>query len=225
MLDCAPLTAKLHTWFVVLVLSTVASLAAAADASPSKQAFTNGIGMVMIRMPGGYCVGKFEVTQEQYQAVMGRNPSKYKSGRNPVERVSWHDAMAFCRALTGIEKDAGRLPAGFAYSLPSEKQWNEFVGDASLEDAVHGRFGKDGEPLGPVEVGSRRANQFGLHDVRGNVWEWCLDDYLPNYNWKVLRGGAWSVSDPDNLAVSVRLNVEPETAYDFYGFRCVLTRE
>ncbi len=184
--------------------------------------FTNHCGMVMVVVTNGLCVGKYEVTQKQYELVMGKNPSRFKSERNPVERVNWHDAMAFCRELTQREQAAGRT--GFEYTLPTEQQWERFVGDASLDDAVYGRFGKDRENLGPLPVGSRKPNCFGLYDVRGNVWEWCLNEYMPNSLWKVLRGGAWSISDPDNMAVSARLNVEPETAYEFYGFRCVLVR-
>jgi len=209
---------------VLVLIAWSANAALAADRSGPDGIFTNTIGMVMVQMPGSYWVGKFEATQKEYEAVTGKNPSKFKAERNPVERVNWHDAMAFCRELTRREKDAGTLPAGFVYSLPTEKQWDQFVGDANLDDAVTGRFA-DGKPLGPLEVGSRKPNQFGLHDVRGNAWEWCLDAFMPNSHWKVLRGGAWSVSDPDNLAVSARLNVEPETAYEFYGFRCVLTPE
>jgi formylglycine-generating enzyme required for sulfatase activity len=98
------------------------------------------------------------------------------------------------------------------------------VTDAPLDQAVFNRFGPNKEPLGPAEVGSRKPNQLGLHDIRGNVWEWCLDLYMPNSQWRVLRGGAWSISDPDNMDPEIRLNVEPETRYDFYGFRCVLVR-
>ena len=206
-----------------LILTLVASAGFAADPPSATQTFTNTISMIMVGMPGGYWVGKYEVTQKEYQAVSGNNPSRFKAERNPVERVSWHDAMAFCKTLTEKERAAGTLPKGFVYSLPTEKQWDEFVGDAKLDDAVYARFGKSNEPLGPIPVGSRKPNQFGVHDVRGNVWEWCLNDYMANSPWKVLRGGAWSISDPDNMGIGVRLNVEPETAYEFNGFRCVLT--
>ena len=186
------------------------------------QTFTNSIGMVMVWLPEGFWAGKFEVTQAEYETVTGRNPSRYKSPRNPVERVSWYDAMAFCEKLTEMEKTVGRLPDGHAYSLPTDRQWETMVADASLEDAVYDRFEEDQKPLGPIEVGSKPANSLGLHDIRGNVWEWCLELFLPRYHWRVLRGGGWSISDPAKMETTLRLNVEPDSAYDFYGFRCVL---
>ncbi|MBI4025104.1 MAG: SUMF1/EgtB/PvdO family nonheme iron enzyme [Verrucomicrobia bacterium] len=187
--------------------------------------FKNSIGMEMVRMTEGYWVGKYEVTQEEYEKVTGTNPSRYKGARKPVEEVSWHDAMAFCKKLTELERPMGALPKGHAYTLPTDQQWIAFVADATLKQAVYGRFGPKQESLGPLEVGSLGANKFGLHDVRGNVWEWCLEKYLPGYAWHVLRGGAWSIADPEGLDISIRLNVEPETRYPFYGFRCVLTAE
>src|ERR1043166_3462509 len=117
-----------------LILTLLASAGFAADPPSATQTFTNSIGMAMVWMGEGYWVGKFEVTQKEYQAVTGKNPSKFKAERNPVERVSWHDAMAFCKALTEKERAAGTLPKGFVYSLPTEKQWDEFVGDSSLND-------------------------------------------------------------------------------------------
>jgi formylglycine-generating enzyme required for sulfatase activity len=195
-----------------------------ADELP-KGDITNTVGMILVSVPAGYWAGKYEVTQQEYERVMGSNPARFKAPRNPVERTSWHDAMAFCAKLRETERKAGKLPKGFAYSLPTEQQWVYLAADAKLEDAVRGRFGPNNEPLGPREVGSLKPNALGLYDTLGNVWEWCLDPYMPNNNWRVLRGGAWSVSDPDNFTTTVRLNVEPETSYEFYGFRCVLVRK
>lgn len=188
-----------------------------------RQTFTNSVGMVMVRIPAGYWAGQYETTQQEYERVTGANPSQFKAPRNPVERVNWHDAVAFCTKLTESERAAGKLPEGCSYRLPTEKEWVYLMADAKLQDAVRGRFGAKREPLGPREVGSLKPNQLGLHDMLGNVWEWCLDLYLPNYSWRVLRGGAWSVSDPEQFTAGTRLNVDPETAYGFYGFRCVLT--
>ncbi len=189
----------------------------AASAEPP---LTNRIGMVMIRVPAGFWAGQHEVTQAEYEKVMGTNPSKFRGARLPVQNVNWNDAMEFCRKLTELERPAGRV-----YRLPTEKEWEQLVADATLDDAVTGRFDKDGKGLGPAEVGSRKPNQLGLYDIRGNMWEWCLNDYMANSQWKVLRGGAWSVSDHDNLAIGTRLNVEPYVGYEFYGFRCVLVPE
>src|SRR5690606_12580790 len=76
-----------------------------------------------VRLTRGYWLGKTPVTQGQWQALMGNNPSHFKGANLPVERVSWDEAMAFCRRLTERERAAGRLPAGYAYTLASEAQW------------------------------------------------------------------------------------------------------
>ncbi|MBO7392297.1 MAG: formylglycine-generating enzyme family protein, partial [Verrucomicrobia bacterium] len=76
-----------------------------------------------VTLTRGYWMGKYEVTQSQYEAVMGKNPSSFKGSDLPVEKVSWNDAMEFCAKLTAIEKAAGRLPEGFEYTLPTEAQW------------------------------------------------------------------------------------------------------
>jgi formylglycine-generating enzyme required for sulfatase activity len=76
-----------------------------------------------VRITRGYWLGKYEVTQAEYEAVMGSNPSHFKGQRNPVETVSWNDAVAFCGKLTERERGAGRLPAGYEYRLPTEAEW------------------------------------------------------------------------------------------------------
>lgn len=202
----------------ILSLATVSVWAA----EPPKQTFTNSTGMVMVWVPAGFWAGKYEVTQTEYEKVVGNNPSKYKAARNPVERVNWHDAMAFCEKLTAIESREKSVPSGFTYTLPTDRQWETMLADTKLEDGVFARFGSDRKPLGPREVGSKPANSLGLHDMYGNIWEWCLELFMPNNQWRVLRGGGWSISSPTETSMKGRLNVEPETAYDFYGFRCVL---
>ena len=200
--------------------------------------FVNSIGMKLnwIRPINGW-VGVYDVTQEEYQKVMGENPSEFNGSRYPVETVSWNDAMAFCSKLTAIEKAAGTLPKGSTYTLPSDDQWSILVGDATLNDAVTSigmHMRGHTEP-----VGSRGANNFGLYDTRGDVREWCLDWYRNSMNdpalvaryhlndgrgkkFKVLRGGAWFDDVPDCLAVSYRISYPPDTLFKGYGFRCVL---
>jgi formylglycine-generating enzyme required for sulfatase activity len=156
-----------------------------------------------VTLTRGYWLGKYEVTQGQWEAVMGNNPSYFpQAGRNaPVEQVSWEDAQEYCKKLTDKERAAGRLPAGYEYSLPSEAQWeyacragtNTAFGYGSDEGNLwqHGNycdrsntndFGwkdknhNDGYDK-TAPVGSYKPNGWGLYDMHGNVWEWCADWY------------------------------------------------
>ena len=165
-----------------------------------------------VRLTKGFWLGKFEVTQAQWQELMGNNPSDFQNaGRDaPVEMVSWDQSMAFCRKLTEQEQRAGRLPTGYRYTLPTEAQWEYAAraGTASpygvtgnLED-IGWYSANSGGTTKPV--GQKRANAWGLHDMHGNVWEWC-SDWFGNYpggnatdptgpssgSYRVSRGGSW----------------------------------
>jgi formylglycine-generating enzyme required for sulfatase activity len=169
---------------------------------------TNSIGQVLVRLPSGLWVGKFEVTQAEYRKVMGDNPSKSVNERQPVERVTWKEANDFCRKLTELEQ--GRLPAGKVYLLPTEKQWKEFAGGQKFEDIPGGVTGRNA----PSVVGqSAPPNQFGLFDVLGNVWEWCLDGATGDE--KLLKGGAFNSANYDRTLL-------PDTRVSNCGFRCVV---
>lgn len=184
----------------------------------------NSIGMELVRLPAGYWVGRYEVTQEQYQRVMKCNPSCWKDPKRPVENVDWMEAEAFCEKLTQRDAAAGRLPANHQYSLPTEKQWEYYVADARLKDMVQGRW-KGNVPLGTMPVGSLGPNQYGLYDVRGNVWEWCSDWWNQKQYEKVLRGGSWDLVHPVDLEISYR-PVSPAVGRDGnIGFRVVLQEE
>ena len=156
-----------------------------------------------------FWLAKTEVTQAQWEAVMGSNPSYFKGGQLPVERVSWDDAMEFCRKLTERERQAGRLPAGTIYTLPTEAQWEYAcragtTGDYAGEvDAMAWNTKNSG--VTTHAVGTKQANAWGLHDMHGNVWERCLDWYGPysggrvtdpkgalSGTIRVMRGGSWS---------------------------------
>jgi formylglycine-generating enzyme required for sulfatase activity len=197
--------------------ATPQQTAATASRPPAGRAHTNTVGMVFVPVPGGYWAGKYEVSQAEFQAVTGRNPSANQSATRPVESVSWEDAMEFCRKLTQREETAGTLPKGWVYTLPREAQWAEFAADASLNTGIASlqRKRAQSEP-----VGSGPANQLGLHDVRGNVWEWCLS----TNDQKVLRGGAFD---------TIRGFAAAAQPHDYWklpadqrrpqvGFRCVL---
>ena len=185
--------------------------------------FSNSAGMDLVWMPDGYWVGRTPVTQEQYAAVTGRNPSHWPGPARPVENVDWHDASRFCETLTATEAAAGLLPEGYRYSLPTERQWESYVGDASLEDMVHGRW--DGAaPLGTLPVASLGPNEYGLYDVRGNVWEWCSDWWDHKRNEKVLRGGSWDLVHLEDLEAAYRPVSAAVGRNGNMGFRVILQR-
>ncbi len=183
--------------------------------------FTTSFDMIMIWVPEGYWVGKYEVSQRQYEKVMKNNPSFFRGLNRPVESVSWTEAVEFCKKATEKEREAGDLPDGYQFSLPTEGQWEYFLGDANIDTAVTSRE----EPLNSTaDVGSSEPNQFGLYDVLGNVWEWCIDPFDPAGRLHVIRGGSW-LSSNDNFPNSSIRNGAGENYRDkFTGFRCVLVK-
>jgi formylglycine-generating enzyme required for sulfatase activity len=180
--------------------------------------FTNSAGMIMVRISDKLWAGKYEVTQEEYKEVAGGNPSQFPGDRNPVESVSWNEALSFCAKLTETESKEEMLPEGFAYTLPTQAQWESFAAGAELKDAVTGLGSRR---AGTSPVGSLGATGPGLHDVRGNVWEWCLDPKDKPY--RVARGGAWDTFIEINLRPEFRWYSEgPDDSKNSIGFRCVL---
>lgn len=175
-----------------------------------KESITNTIGMVMVWVPNGYRVSRYEVTQSDFEQVMKTNPSKFPAPGHPVENVTWEEADAFCKKLTATEQKEGKLPETFYYALPTEAQWDYYVDEANIKDAITSYLG---DRHNPENVGGLRPNKFGLYDVRGNVWEWCSSP--------VARGGSWRTFE-DWLAISFRYAGAPGTRYDDIGFRCVL---
>jgi len=179
--------------------------------------FTNDTGMVMVKSSESLWVGAYEVTQEEYQKIVGNNPSRFAGGRNPVDSVSWTDAVAFCTKLTEAEAKAKRLPEGMAYTLPTQNQWEGFAQQAELKDAV---TSENASRAGTSPVGSLGSTPPGLYDIRGNVWEWCLDTQNPAS--RVARGGAWNSWIDINLRRDFRWYGSPTDHKDSTGFRCAL---
>jgi formylglycine-generating enzyme required for sulfatase activity len=191
----------------------------------------------------GYWLASHEVTQGQYELVMGKTPSYFlKVGQNaPVEQVSWHDAMAFCDKLTEIENRNGRLPEGYSYTLPSEAQW-EFAARAGtgssdlpekLDDLAWFR-GTSGEVV--HLVGQKTPNLIGIYDLLGNVSEWCLDwkspypgrpveDYCgpASGSLRVHRGGNWA-DGALSCRIAIRFGADATTRSSKIGFRIALSR-
>lgn len=165
-----------------------------------------------VTLTKGFWLGKTHVTQAQYEAVTGANPSNFKDvGPDaPVERVSWLDAMAFCEQLTERERAAGRLPEGYVYTLPTEAQW-EYACRAGTTGTYSGNpeamawhEGNSGGKTHPVA--QKEPNPWGFYDMYGNVLQWCRDwygDYPggavtdptgPAHGYfRMARGGSWRV--------------------------------
>lgn len=173
-------------------------------------------------------IGKYEVTQAQYRAVTGVNPSSFKGDDLPVDSVSWNDAVEFCNKLS---RTTGR-----AYRLPTEAEWEyaarakttaPFAGDA---DAIAWYDANSGNRTHPV--GQKAPNGFGLYDMNGNVWEWCQSKYKPypyraddgredlqSTDVRVMRGGSWR-SPQKGCRSAYRRRVPPDDRT--IGFRIVL---
>jgi formylglycine-generating enzyme required for sulfatase activity len=195
-----------------------------------------------VTLTQGYWFSDHEVTQAEYLAVMGSNPSKFTGDLNrPVERVSWNDALLYCHRLTERERAAGLITSQQAYRLPTEAEW-EYAARAGTRGARHGELdvvawwrGNSGNQTHPVK--QKPANVWGLHDMLGNVFEWCSDwygDYPtttegvtdptgPSWNSvRVMRGGSYSYVAMGARSAD-RLMNGPETNNDGYGFRPVLS--
>ena len=183
-----------------------------------------------------YYIGKYEVTQGLWKAVMGSNPSYYKSGDNyPVEMVSWDEVQDFLTKLNAL--------TGKHYVLPTEAQWEyaarggvksqgyKYSGSNELDD-VAWHSGNSGYETHPV--GLKSPNELGIYDMSGNVWEWCSDwygDYSSssqtnpigpvNGSDRVIRGGCWGNRARD-CRVSIRSFITPDLRSNYIGFRVVL---
>ena len=245
-----------------------------AQAQHFRENLGNGVTLDMVAIPGGtflmgspnseagrrgsespqhsvtiapFHIGKFAVTQAQYQAIVGKNPSGFKGEKRPVEKVSWEDAIAFCQKLS---KRTGNL-----YRLPSEAEWEYacragtttpfYFGETITTDRVNfnGNHPYGSAPKGiyraqTTDVGSLPPNGFGLHDMHGNIREWCEDHLHRNYNgapidgrawvnpdalenaYRMLRGGSW-FSIPQDCRSAVRSGNSPDDRIDVIGFRVV----
>ena len=197
-----------------------------------------GSGAHQVTLTKAYWLGATEVTQGQYDAIVGTNPSYFKGTDLPVEQVTWYEALEFCRKLTERERTAGRLPEGYEYTLPTEAQW-EYACRAGTTGDYAGNLDEmawcDQNSDGTTHpVRQKRANAWGLHDMHGNVWEWCLDWYgdypggsvrdptgPASGSERVFRGGSWGFTA--RLCRSAyRGSVAPGGSGDYVGFRLAL---
>jgi formylglycine-generating enzyme required for sulfatase activity/serine/threonine protein kinase len=201
---------------------------------------TNERPVTRVTLTKPFWLGRTEVTQREWQVLMGETDRSYfKDASLPVQNVTWEEAMEFCRKLTEIERRADRLPAGYGYTLPTEAEWEyacragtttEFSGQI-VEMAWHA--GNSGNT--PHPVATLAANAWGLHDLHGNVWEWCADWYADKLkggnvsdpkgpasgSFRVRRGGSWVISAP-LLRSSIRGRAETDYRNYNLGFRIAL---
>jgi formylglycine-generating enzyme required for sulfatase activity len=185
-----------------------------------------------VRITKAFEIGRYEVTQDQWQAVMGSNPSVFTGSNLPVDYVSWNQVQDFLQKLNAKQD-------GYRYRLPTEAEW-EYAA----------RAGTTGARAGPLDsmawyvsnsggrthaIGQKQPNAWGLYDVIGNVWEWVQDWYDETFyarspaadpvgpssgRYRVLRGGSW-YNDTGVGRVSYRFRYDPTSTDVTIGFRCV----
>ena len=173
-----------------------------------------------------YLIGKTEITQAQWKAVMGNNPSRFQGDDLPVENITWDDAMAFCEKLNTMSK----APSGWTFTLPTETQWEYAArGGNKSRGYIYSGSNNAGEvawysdPLFKTHpIGQKTANELGLYDMSGNVSEWCLDnDDVPD-GFRSVRGGSSSERKTMDIRVARRLALAHDWHLESNGFRLAL---
>jgi formylglycine-generating enzyme required for sulfatase activity len=197
-----------------------------------------------------FWMGRYEVTQAEYQALIGNNPSSYVGPNRPVDQIHWSKAIAYCDALNAQQTALGKVPAGYQYRLPTEAEWEYacragtttefhygpelFCDQARISYSYHSTPPAScGNPPGSVPVGSYAPNAWGLYDMHGNLYEWCMDGYspytasaktdpyFPGGQFRSYRGASWNEFSSDARSARRRFNYPTASSF-FYGFRVVL---
>ena len=191
-----------------------------------------------------FWIGTHEVSQKAYESLMGDNPSFFKGESLPVEKVTFEQAVAFCKALTIRDRKEGRIRQDMIYRLPTEAEW-EFacLGGATTpfsfgQESPAAEFVWSAENGGDKTqpIGKKKPNAWGLYDMHGNVWEWVVDWFAPHAKdtqltdpegpptgeHKVFKGGGWSHEAKFSRATS-RFMMAPNMGINFVGFRVVLS--
>jgi len=221
------------------------------------QSFTNSLGMKFVPL-GDIQISVWETRVQDYEAfcrATGRHyePADFhQTATDPVVKVSWFDAMAFCKWLTEKEQNENLIEDRQAYRLPTDLEWSMAVGlineSGATPEIRDGKtknefpWGKQWPPpngagnysaatgrrrVATMPVGTFKPNSLGLYDLGGNVWEWCLDTYKgdtsgTSRDWGVLRGGSWATSNRLEMQSSYRNVIDRNDRDVIYGFRCVL---
>ncbi len=194
-----------------------------------------------VKIGYSFAVGKYEVTQAEWEAVMGKKRSSFKGSNRPVEMISWEDAKSFVKKLSE--------QTGKEYRLLSEAEWEymaragsttEYPWGDEIDSSKAKYDSEDGSEKGTVPVGSYSANAFGVHDTAGNVQEWVEDCYHWDYEdaptdgsaWlsanegdcerRVLRGGSW-YDGPGDLRSAFRNMGLATLRVSYFGFRIART--
>ena len=183
----------------------------------------------------GFYMGVTEVTQEQYEAVMGKNPSKFKGPKNPVNQVSWNDAAEFCKKLSAKTRGIVRLPteAEWEYACRAGTKTRFYFGDSEKQLGDYAWY-KENSDKKVHPVAQKEPNAWGLYDMHGNAWEWCSDWHGSYANAKavdpqgpasgkdrVLRGGSWG-DDAVSCRAARRLGRAPDDQDKTRGVRVVV---
>lgn len=201
-------------------------------------------GRYRVTLTEDFWLGRYEVTQGEYAALMSNNPSHFEGqNNNPVEKVKFPDAVAYCAALSRREKEAGRLQDPEVYRLPTEAEWEyacragttnlySFGDDVALADQFAWILDNSEGTTHPI--GQKKPNAWGLYDMHGNVWEWCNDWYAPTptndvvnpvgpraSKFKVFKGGSWN-HNVEFARPSSRFMMETNGGTAFVGFRVAL---
>jgi hypothetical protein len=222
------------------------------------QPFTNSLGMKFVPL-GDIRICVWETRVQDYAAFLQATGRRYEptdfqqAANHPIVKVNWFDAIAFCKWLTEKERDENVIEERQAYRLPTDKEWSLAAGlqnepggtpqarDGKLKNefpwgkqwpppAGAGNYGSLQKHGATSAVGSFKPNSLGVHDLGGNVWEWCADTYKggttpTGRDWGVLRGGSWATTNRLEMQSSYRNVIDRNDRDVIYGFRCVLGAE
>lgn len=198
----------------------------------------------VVKFDRPFALARYEVTQELYQLIAGKNPSRWKGPRNSVEMISWNDAVEFCRKVTVELRQRKLIKEGEVIRLPSEAEWEyacragtttRYSFGDQADDLTHYAWFTGNAKGNDPPVGKKKPNAWGLYDMHGYVWEWCQDSWHADYQgapadaraWeekdakeRVLRGGSWADS-AEHCRSAFRHHLPADKISDAIGFRCV----